>query len=200
MLWFLFVGWECSDSFSTDITGILIYKYLVAFSKQKTSLEKDCLLSKAGKCFWRHIDWHFTTSMSYCGWYWCIDIFSWGDYKSHVSNARFAVTSPKAEKLGSLPRLLIGCNQFPQVQLWKQMIFVCQLQIPFQIHILMKVLWLRNRFTTSLGCNQFPVTPKVLLEDHWSMMTIPSIHPIQSVFCLCQLSCCQEGTTFMATA
>ena len=38
------------------------------------------------------------------------------------------------------------------------MIFVRQLQIPFQIHILMKILGLRNRFTTSLGCNQFPVT------------------------------------------
>ena len=45
MLWFLFLGWKCSDSFSTDITGILIYKYLAGFSKQKTSLEQDCLLS-----------------------------------------------------------------------------------------------------------------------------------------------------------
>ena len=38
------------------------------------------------------------------------------------------------------------------------MIFVFQLQVPCQIHILMKILGLRNRFTTSLGCNQFPVT------------------------------------------
>ena len=38
------------------------------------------------------------------------------------------------------------------------MIFVFQLQVPCQSHILMKILGLRNRFTTSLGCNQFPVT------------------------------------------
>ena len=75
-----------------------------------------------------------------------------------MSNARFAVTSPKAEKLGSPPQTLDWMQSISTSTTMKTNDIFFQLPVPCQIHILMKILGLRNRFTTSLGCNQFPVT------------------------------------------